>query len=98
MSPEDPVAEGVWRLLEELYLDAASKLAAGKYTRLSETGKRASLILFAKRQAVTSKRWSRIIQDLLSVDLDGWRQNPVTIAAPPRGASPAPSTRRLHPQ
>ena len=71
-----PVINAVWQLLEHLYLDAASKQAAGEYACLSDADKRATLIGFAKRQAVTSKRWSGILQDLLSADLDGWRQNP----------------------
>jgi hypothetical protein len=71
-----PVAHVVWRLLEDLYLDAANKQAAGEYACLSETDIRATLIGFAKRQAVTSKRWSGILQDLLSAGLNGWRQNP----------------------
>jgi hypothetical protein len=78
-----PAADGVSRLLEELYLDVASKQAAGAYTRLSETEKLATLVGFARMQAATSKRWSRILQDLLSVDLKGWRQRPASIAAPP---------------
>jgi hypothetical protein len=78
-----PAADGVSRLLEELYLDTANRLAADEYTHLSENEKRATLVGFAKMQAATSKRWSRILQDLLSADLDGWRETPVTIAAPP---------------
>jgi hypothetical protein len=73
---QHPATDGVSRLLEELYLDAASKQAAGEYTLLSETEKRATLIRFAKRQDATSKRWSSILQDLLSVDLEEWRQIP----------------------
>jgi hypothetical protein len=70
------IAGGVWRLLEELYLDAASKQAAGQYASLSETEKRATLRDFTKRQATMSKRWSHILQNLLSADLEDWRQKP----------------------
>jgi hypothetical protein len=71
------IAGGVWRLLEELFLDAASKQAAGQYASLSETEKRTILRDFTKRQAVTSKkRWSHILQNLLSADLEDWRHKP----------------------
>ena len=69
------IPSGVWRLLEELYLDAASKLGAGQYASPSETEKRATFRDFTKRQADTSKRWSRILQVLLSSGLDERRQN-----------------------
>lgn len=70
------VPSGAWRLLEELYLDAANKQAADQYASLSETEKRATLKDFTKRQAVTSKRWSHILQNILSADLGDWRQRP----------------------
>jgi hypothetical protein len=70
------VPSSVWLLLEELYLDAMSKQAADQYSRLSETEKRAALRDFTRRLATASKRWSAILQDLLSVDLDGWRKIP----------------------
>jgi hypothetical protein len=70
------VPSGVWRLLEELYLDAASKQGASQYANLSETEKRATLKDFTRWQAVTSKRWCQILQDLLSADLEEWRQHP----------------------
>jgi hypothetical protein len=69
-----PVASGVWRILEEIYLDAASEQVACDYASLSDADKRTALKEFTKRQAVTSKRWSQILQNLLSADLDDWRQ------------------------
>jgi hypothetical protein len=71
---QGPVAYGVWRLLEELYLDSASKQGASEYAGLSETEKRTTLKDFAKRQATISKRWSHILQNLLSANLEDWRQ------------------------
>jgi hypothetical protein len=76
MLRQTSIAGGVWRLLEELYIDAASKQAAGQYASLSETEKRTILRDFTKRQAVTSKRWSHILQNLLSADLEDWRHKP----------------------
>jgi hypothetical protein len=40
---QGPVAYGVWRLLEELYLDSASKQGASEYAGLSETEKHTTL-------------------------------------------------------
>jgi hypothetical protein len=71
MLPQDPVAGGVWRLLEELYLDAADKLAASKYAGLSETEKYSTLLAFADAQAATSKRWATIAGDMRSIGLAG---------------------------
>ena len=59
------VPSGAWRLLEVLYVDAVSKQSADQYASLSETEKRATLRDFTKRQAVTSKRWSQILTNLL---------------------------------
>ena len=73
---QGPVAWGVWRLLEELYLDSASKQGASEYAGLSETEKQTILKDFAKRQATISKRWSHILQNLLSADLEDWRHKP----------------------
>jgi hypothetical protein len=69
MSPEDPVAGGVWRLLEELYLEAANKQTMDKYDGLSEAKKHATLLAFADAQAATSKRWAAIVWDLRSVGI-----------------------------
>jgi hypothetical protein len=69
-----PVASGVWRILEEIYLNAASEQVAHDYASMSDVDKRTALKEFTKRQAVTSKRWSQILQNLLSADLTDWRQ------------------------
>ena len=71
MSPEDPVAGGVWRLLEELYLDTANEQTTGEYAGLSETEKHATLLAFADTQAARSKRWAEIVVDLRSAGLAG---------------------------
>jgi hypothetical protein len=71
MLPQEPVADGVWRLLEELYLDAANQQITGKYAGLSESEKHATLLAFADTQAATSKRWAAIVGDLRSVGLAG---------------------------
>jgi hypothetical protein len=81
MSPEDPVASGVWRLLEELYLDSANKRTTDEYAKLSETEKQATLLAFADTQAAVSKRWAVIVGDLRSVGLkrdDAAKRSPVT--------------------
>jgi hypothetical protein len=83
----------VWNLLEQLYLDAANKRAAGQYANLSETEKRTTLKDFTKRQAVTSKRWSSILQDILSADLDGWRQITSDLLHRQRSTSPTSAMR-----
>jgi hypothetical protein len=70
------IANNIWQLLEELYLDSASKQDADQYASLSETEKRAIRKDFAKRQACASKRLSQIVQNLLSADLDEWREKP----------------------
>jgi hypothetical protein len=69
MSPEDPAAGGVWRLLEELYLDTANKQTTDKYAGLNEAKKHATLLAFADAQAATSKRWAAIVWDLRSVGI-----------------------------
>ena len=76
MLPQGPVAYGVWRFLEELYLDSASKQGASEYAGLSETEKQTTLKDFARRQATISTRRSHILQNLLSADLKAWRHKP----------------------
>jgi hypothetical protein len=71
MLPQDLAAGSVWRLLEELYLDAADKQAASKYADLSVTEKHSILLAFADAQAATSKRWATIAGDLRSIGLTG---------------------------
>ena len=69
MSQDDQVASGVWRLLEELYLDAANEQITGYYVGPSETEKHATLLAFADTQAAMSKRWAAIVGNLRSVGL-----------------------------
>ena len=71
MLPQDPAASGVWRLLEELYLQTATKLSAAEYAKLSETEKHATLLAFADTQAAVSRRWAMIVEDLRVVGLAG---------------------------
>ena len=70
------IANNIWRLLEEVYLDSANEQCAAKFGRVSEIEKRAILKDFARRQARASKRWCQIVQNLLSADLDEWREKP----------------------
>lgn len=65
------VASGVWRLLEQVYLDAASELDACNYASLSETEKRATLLAFADTKSTVSKRWASIVADLRAIALAG---------------------------
>jgi hypothetical protein len=80
MSSDDPIASGVWRLLEELYLDAADKRTTGKYAGLGEAEKQKTLLAFADTQAAVSKRWATIVGDIRSVGLkqDAALRSPVT--------------------
>jgi hypothetical protein len=76
MSVQLQIASNVWRLLEELYLDSADEKTTAAYASADEIAKRPILKDFARRQSATSKRWSQILQNLLSAELDGWRKNP----------------------
>jgi hypothetical protein len=71
MVPQDPLASSVWRLLEELYLDAANEQATSKYAGLDQNDKHSTLLAFAQTQAAVSKRWAAIVGDLRSVGLAG---------------------------
>ena len=71
MSPNDQSANGVWRLLEELYLDSAGGQEIDDYASLDEDKKHATLLAFADTQATTSKRWAAIVADLRVVGLAG---------------------------
>jgi hypothetical protein len=64
---QDPVADRVWRLLEEAYLDSGNQRPRERYGSLSEPDKRTALLEFANDQALISKRWASIDQDLRSV-------------------------------
>ena len=70
------IANNIWRLLEDLYLDSANEQCGAKFASANEIEKRAILKDFAKTQACASKRWSQIVQNLLAVDLDEWREKP----------------------
>jgi hypothetical protein len=70
------IANNIWRLLEDLYLDSGNEQCVAKFASANEIDKRLILKDFAKRQARASKRWSQIVQNLLSADLDEWREKP----------------------
>jgi hypothetical protein len=57
-------AESVWRMLEEIYLDSVIKARQVAYARSSDRDKRAILMEFARRRAITSKRWQQILREL----------------------------------
>ena len=71
MPEHDQAVQIVWDLVEELYVESLSKLAKDKHAALNEAEKRTALKDFAKKQAVTSKRWAQILQALLSADMNG---------------------------
>jgi hypothetical protein len=76
MSPQDRRGQNVWQLLEQDYLASVIGPAKGIYAALSEIEKRSALKDFVRSQSVKSKRWANIAKDLLSADLDEWRQCP----------------------
>jgi hypothetical protein len=69
MSPNDQSANGVWHLLEQLYLDSASGQESDAYAGLSGDEKRVTLLAFANAQAATSKRRAAIVGNLRFVGL-----------------------------
>jgi hypothetical protein len=69
MSQSDHFAHGAWRMLEDLYLDSESINAKREYSELSETERRATLLAFANRQAVSSTRWARIASGIRAIEL-----------------------------
>jgi hypothetical protein len=71
MSPNDQSANGVWHLLEELYLDSTDSNGKANYTKLSDEERRTILLQFADSQAATSKRWAAIVADLRVMGLAG---------------------------
>lgn len=101
MLPKDRGADGVWRLLEESYIEFANDRAKAKYRGLSDPNKRTTIIAFAHQQALTSKRWANIVQDLQADQLDGWKAfgpiNPTDVSCdePGHGVSFARLTRLL---
>jgi hypothetical protein len=60
---QNSIASGEWRLLEEVYLDSASKHDAGDYTSLSEAEKHTALLALADTKAAVSKRSAEIVAD-----------------------------------
>jgi hypothetical protein len=70
MLPREPISTSVWDKLEQFYLESASDQAKGTHAALSESDKRSALKAFAKSQAVKSKRWADIAQNLLSAVLN----------------------------
>jgi hypothetical protein len=76
MLGQPQIANNIWQLLEELYLDFANEQCTAEFARANEIEKRTILKEFTRRQSATSKRWSQILQNLLSAELDGWRKNP----------------------
>jgi hypothetical protein len=71
MLPQDRLASGVWRLLEELYLLSASKRTDDEYSKLSEAEKQKTLLAFANAQVTVSKRWAAIVADVRSLGITG---------------------------
>jgi hypothetical protein len=65
------VVSGVWRLLEQSYLDSAVADAKGECADLSEPSKQKALLDFANKQATMSKRWAAILRNLRSLGPDG---------------------------
>jgi hypothetical protein len=65
------LGDGVLRLLEEAYLDAASAQARIEYSRLGDGEKRPVLLAFAESQAERSQRWAGIVRDLRSAIFAG---------------------------
>jgi hypothetical protein len=69
MSPNDQSANGVWHLLEELYLDSTDDKGKTNYARLSDEERKTILLRFADTQSTTSKRWAEIVHDLRIIGL-----------------------------
>jgi hypothetical protein len=86
---QEPVTTSVWKLLEELFLESANKQSTGKYAALSDADKRSALLEFANEQALISKRWAAIVQDLRSVGLRSWTRT-IEIAGVVTGATAKP--------
>jgi hypothetical protein len=70
MSSREHLVNAAWQLVEELYVESLSKLAKDKHAALNEAAKRTVLKDFAKKQAVTSKRWAQILEAFLSAELN----------------------------
>jgi hypothetical protein len=70
MTPEH-LGDGVLRLLEEAFLDAANAQARIEYSRLTDGEKRPVLLAFAESQAERSERWAAIVRELRSAIMAG---------------------------
>jgi hypothetical protein len=68
---QEHLGDGVLRLLEEAYLDAANPQTKMEYSRLSDGEKRPVLLAFAESQAERSGRWAEIARDLRSAIFAG---------------------------
>jgi hypothetical protein len=71
MSPHNQSTDGVWNLLEQLYLDSADSQGKANYTKLSDEERKTILLQFADAQAAVSKRWAEIVHDLRIIGLAG---------------------------
>lgn len=69
MLPPKLFANGVWKLLEESYLESAGDLIRIRYATWAENDRRTALIDFAKTRALQSKRWAEILRNLQSAEL-----------------------------
>jgi hypothetical protein len=70
MLPKEDAAQTAWELLEHVYIEAVGRQTALAYMNLGKTAQRVVLKSFAKEQAVRSKRWASIAQNLLSSELN----------------------------
>jgi hypothetical protein len=70
MLPKEDVAQNAWELVEHIYIEAVGRQTALAYMNLGKTAQRVVLKSFAKEQAVRSKRWALIAQNLLSAELN----------------------------
>jgi hypothetical protein len=70
MPLREHLASAIWHLLEQLYLASPGDQDKYKYAGSTENQKRIVLKDFAKTQAVKSKRWAKIAQDLCSAELE----------------------------
>jgi hypothetical protein len=70
MLPTEDVTQTAWDLLEHVYIESVGQQTAQVYMTLGKTAQRVVLKSFAKEQAVRSKRWACIAENLLSAELN----------------------------
>ena len=70
MSLQECIARDVLPLLEELFLAAVDDQTKDRYATSCENEKRIIMKDFVREQAVRSKHWATIAQNLLSAELD----------------------------